>query len=458
MTSPQPQTASRDVPVTARIARQAATLAFRDLPDDLIERTKQCLLDWFAVTVAGAQEELTDILVREALEDGARGPATLVGRKETVLPSTAAMINGSASHALDYDDVNFSMGGHPTVTVVPALLSLGEQTKASGRLFVESFVAGYETAGRVGRLVAPSHYQKGFHVTGTVGSFSAAAAAGRMLGLDDRQLAVAFGIAATQAAGLKSNFGTMCKPLHAGTASEHGLRAARLAARGFTARADSLECDQGFASSQSDHLESEASLGEPPSGWHLRNNLFKYHAACYLTHAPIECAKEIRLKNNFPPERVSKILLRIDSGADKVCNIPHPTTGLEAKFSLRQTVAMALAGIDTAALDSYNDAVTRDLRITNLREKMAIEFKPRWDHSLAEMSIELDDGTTHEATHDSGIPWADLAKQRRAIETKFDSLVTPLLGAAGARRLHATIDRIENLSDVGELARASARN
>ena len=431
------------VPVTAEIAKRAAALAWQDLPDDLVERTKQCLLDWFAVTIAGAQEELTGILVSEALDDGARGPATLVGRSETVLPSTAALINGAASHALDYDDVNFSMGGHPTVTVVPALLALGEQTKASGRLFIESFVAGYETSGRVGRLVSPSHYQKGFHVTGTVGSFSATAAAGRMLGLDARQLAVAFGIAATQAAGLKSNFGTMCKPLHAGTASEHGLRAARLAAKGFTARGDSLECDQGFASSQSDHLNAEAALGEPPSGWHLRNNLFKYHAACYLTHAPIECAKEIRLKNNFPPERVRKILLRIDSGADKVCNIPNPTTGLEAKFSLR--------------LDSYTEAVTREPRIKDLRDKMAIEFQPHWSHSLAEMAIQLDDGTTIEVKHDAGIPWADLEKQREAIETKYDSLVTPLLGAAGARRLHDVIERIDSLTDVGELVRASAK-
>lgn len=458
MASSQSAGASREVPVTAEIAKRAASLAWRDLPDDLVERTKQCLLDWFAVTVAGAQEELTDILIREALEDGAKGPATLVGRPETVLPSAAALINGSASHALDYDDVNFSMGGHPTVTVVPALLALGEQMKASGRLFIESFVAGYETSGRVGRLVAPSHYQKGFHVTGTVGSFSAAAAAGRMLGLTDEQLSVAFGIAATQAAGLKSNFGTMCKPLHAGTASEHGLRAARLAAKGFTARRDSLECDQGFASSQSDHLNADAALGEPPQGWHLRNNLFKYHAACYLTHAPIECAKEIRLKSNFPPERVQKILLRIDSGADRVCNIPHPTTGLEAKFSLRQTVAMALTGVDTANLDSYNEAVTQDPRIKALRDKMAIDFKPGWTHSFAEMAIQLDDGTTIETKHDAGIPWADLAKQRQALETKFDSLVTPLLGTAGTRRLHDAIERIDSLGDVGDLVRASAKS
>jgi 2-methylcitrate dehydratase PrpD len=445
------------VAVTAEIAKKAAHLAWTDFPDDLVERTKQCLLDWFAVTVAGAQDELTDILIREAMEDGARGSASLVGRSEKTLPSAAALINGSASHALDYDDVNFAMGGHPTVTVVPALLALGEQIKASGRLFVESFIAGYETSGRVGRLVAPSHYLRGFHVTGTVGSFSATAAAGRMLGLSDAQLAVAFGIAATQAAGLKSNFGTMCKPLHAGTASEHGLRAARLAAKGFTARGDSLECDQGFASSQSDHLEIDSALAEPPSGWHLRNNLFKYHASCYLTHSPIECGKEIRLKSNFPPERVKKITLKIESGADKVCNIPHPTTGLEAKFSLRQTLAMALTGVDTANVDSYNEAITQEPRIKALRDKMAIEFQDGWQKSLAEVSIQLDDGTTLEATHDSGIPWADVTKQRRALESKFESLVMPVLGAAGTKRLHDAIERIDSLGDVGDLARASTK-
>jgi 2-methylcitrate dehydratase PrpD len=446
------------VAVTAELAKRATALAWRDLPDDLIERTKQCLLDWFAVTVAGAQEELTDILVREAIEDGAKGPASLVGRSETTLPSTAALINGAASHALDYDDVSFAMHGHPTVTVVPALLALGEQRKASGRLFVESFVAGYETAGRIGRLVEPSHYDRGFHATATVGSFSATAAAGRMLGLSDTQLAVAFGIAATQAAGLKSNFGTMCKPLHAGTASEHGLRAARWAAKGFTARGDSLECDQGFAASQSNHLNTDDALGEPPSGWHLRNNLFKYHAACYMTHAPIECAKEIRLKSNFPPERVKKILLRLDAAADKVCNIPNPTTGLEAKFSLRQTVAMALTGVNTASLESYSAAITQEPRIKALRDKVAIDFRTAWPHALAEMAIQLDDGTMLEARHDSGIPWTDVAKQRNALETKFDGLVTPVLGAARTKRLHDAIDRIDSLDDVGELARASAKN
>jgi len=441
--------------VTAAIAGRAARLGWADLPDDLLERTKQCLLDWFAVTLAGAREELTDILVQEALEDGATGTISLVGRGETVTPSAAALINGSASHALDYDDVNFAMGGHPTVTVVPAILALGEQRRASGRAFIEAFVPGYETSGRVGRLVAPSHYLKGFHVTGTVGSFAATAAVGRMLGLDPARLATAFGIAATQAAGLKSNFGTMCKPLHAGTASEHGLRAARLAARGFTARSDSLECDQGFASSQSDHLEAGAALGEPQQGWHLRNNLFKYHAACYLTHAPIECARELRQRSNFPPERVRRIQLRLDSGADRVCNIAEPRTGLESKFSLRQTVAMALAGLDTAALGSYSETTASDPALAVLRSKVSIDFQSDWSHTLAEMAIELDDGTRLESRYDAGVPATDIARQRAALEAKFDALAIPVLGTVRAGDLRRLIDRVESLADIGELARAA---
>ena len=139
------------------------------------------------------------------------------------------------------------------------------------------------------------------------------------------------------------------------------------------------------------------------------------------------------------------------------CNIPHPTTGLEAKFSLRQTVAMALTGVDTANLDSYNEAVTQEPRIKALRDKMTIEFKPGWAKSVSEMAIQLDDGTTVEATHDSGVPWADLKKQRQALETKYDSLAVPVLGAAGAKRLHDAIERIDSLGDVGELARASTK-
>src|SRR5256886_3163403 len=185
----------------------------------------------------------------------------------------------------------------------------------------------------------PGHYDRGFHATGTVGCLGAAAACARLLGLDAEATALALGIAGTQAAGLKSQFGTMCKPFHAGKASQNGLLAARLAARGFTSRPDLLECEQGFALTHGPDFRPEAALAAPAGGFYIFGNLFKYHAACYLTHGPIEAARAAREQHNIRPEQVAGIRLRLDKSCERGCNIPAPTDRPEAKFSLRQTVA-----------------------------------------------------------------------------------------------------------------------
>jgi 2-methylcitrate dehydratase PrpD len=318
---------------------------------------------------------------------------------------------------------------------------------------VAAFVAGYETLCRVGQLVAPGHYERGFHSTATVGSFGSAAACAHLLGLDAATTAVALGIAGTQAAGLKSMFGTMCKPLHAGKAAQNGLIAATLAAKGFTARPDVLECAQGFAATQSPDFNPEAALADPAGGFHLRHNLFKYHAACYLTHAPIECARELRAKHAIAPDEISEIHLKIDAGADKVCNIAAPRTGLEAKFSLRLTSAMALAGVDTAWLDSYSDARTQQPELVRLRDKMKIEFEPGWPGTVAEMRLAMRDGRRLQARHDSGVPASDIAAQGLRVEAKFYSLAEPVIGRAQAERLAAAVHGLDGLPRVDELTR-----
>src|SRR5262245_51948231 len=193
---------------------------------------------------------------------------------------SAALVNGGMGHALDYDDVNMAMPGHPSVAILPGLLALAEFRHSSGREVVTAFVAGYETACRIGAALQPGHYNLGFHSTGTVGSFGAAAACARLRGLDAEATAVALGIAGTQAAGLKSQFGTMCKPFHAGKAAQNGLLAARLAARGFSGRGDIVECVQGFALTHGPDFVPEASLAAPEAGFHVLANLFKYHSAC----------------------------------------------------------------------------------------------------------------------------------------------------------------------------------
>src|SRR5215472_11430432 len=201
--------------LTQVLALRAASWRRENIPEAARELVRQCVLDYFGVALAGVGDELVRLLIDEMNESGGAPQASIIGNELRLPALSAALVNGAAAHALDYDDVNMAMPGHPSVAILPALL--------------------------------PGHYNLGFHSTGTIGSFGAAAACARLLGLDAEATAIALGIAGTQAAGLKSQFGTMCKPFHAGKAAQNGLLAARLAARGFSSRTDILECVQGFA-------------------------------------------------------------------------------------------------------------------------------------------------------------------------------------------------------------------
>jgi 2-methylcitrate dehydratase PrpD len=262
--------------LTRVLAGKAAALAYDDLPALARELARQCVLDYLGVALAGAGDELVRLLLDELAEVGGAPQASVIGHEGRLPALSAALVNGAAGHALDYDDVNMAMPGHPSVAILPGLLALAELRRSSGREVITAFVAGYETACRIGMALSPGHYNLGFHSTGTIGSFGAAAACARLLGRDADATAIALGIAGTQAAGLKSQFGTMCKPFHAGKAAQNGLLAARLAARGFTSRDDIIECVQGFAPAHGPDFSPEAALATPEAGLHLFANLFKY--------------------------------------------------------------------------------------------------------------------------------------------------------------------------------------
>jgi len=442
--------------LTKVLARKSAALEYEDLPPEAREIARQCVFDYFGVALAGAGDELVRLVLDELTEAGGAPQASVVGHDRRLPALSAALVNGAAGHALDYDDVNMAMPGHPSVAILPGLLALAEQRRSSGRDLVTAFVAGYETACRIGMALQPGHYNLGFHSTGTVGAFGAAAACARLLGLDAEATAMALGIAGTQAAGLKSQFGTMCKPFHAGKAAQNGLLAARLAARGFSSRADIVECVQGFALTHGPDFAPDAALATPAAGLHLFANLFKYHAACYLTHAPIECARRLREQYALTPENIAGITLRLDASCERVCNIPAPVDGLQSKFSLRQTVAMALAGIDTASLGAYNAENARDADLVRLRDRIEIDWQESWPQTLSELELELSDGRRVAARHDAGIPAADIDGQGRRLAAKFDALVEPVLGAPRARELRETIAGLDRLADISDLAKLAA--
>jgi 2-methylcitrate dehydratase PrpD len=439
--------------LTRVLAGKASALGFDELPVPVRELARQCVLDYLGVALAGAQDPLVQILLDETAEAGGSPQASIIGHSERLPALSAALVNGAAAHALDYDDVNMAIPGHPSVAILPGLLALAELKGSSGREVITTFVAGYETACRIGAALQPGHYNLGFHSTSTVGSFGAAAACARLLGLDTEATSMALGIAGTQAAGLKSQFGTMCKPFHAGKAAQNGLLAARLAQRGFSSRTDIVECVQGFALTHGPDFAPEAALATPEAGFHLVANLFKYHAACYFTHAPIECARRLRDEHRLIPDMVAHITLRIDASCDRVCNIPVPVDGLQSKFSLRQTVAMALAGVDTASLGAYSVENAGDPGLVRLRERVKFEWQQGWPQTLCELELELVDGRRVSAHHDAGIRADNISQQGERLVAKFDALVAPVLGAPRAREVREMISGLDDVTDIRSLAR-----
>jgi 2-methylcitrate dehydratase PrpD len=439
--------------LTRTLADQARVLRAGDIPETVRAWARQCVLDYVGCGIAGASDELVTILLAEMQEQGGGDAASVLGHAARLPTASAAIVNGAAAHALDFDDVNLAMPGHPSVAILPALLALAEQRGSSGADVLTAFVAGYELQCRIGRTVAPGHYDGlGFHATATIGSFGAAAACAHLLGLDAEQFATALGIAGTQAAGLKSVFGTMCKPLHAGKAAYHGLMAAKLAARGFTSRTDIIECTQGFARTHGPDFNPERAFDAPPNGWWIASNLFKYHASCYMTHAAIESARKLREQYGFAPDQVERIDLRLEEACDRVCNIPTPRTGLEAKFSLRLTTAMALAGVDTSRLSTYSEAVAADPVLVGLRDKVSLDFRSGIPSTFTEIELSLRDGSKITAQHDAGLPATDVAHQGRRLEAKFAALVDPVLGTDKTARLIADIGRFDSLPTVQGVA------
>src|SRR5712691_13483703 len=198
-------TQSQSANLTLALAEQVSSVTYDELPEPVRTLARQCVLDYFGVALAGADDPLVAILIDELAEAGGAAQAGIIGRQARLPALSAALVNGAIGHALDYDDVNLAMPGHPSVAILPGLLALAEARQSSGREVIAAFVAGYETACRIGSALRPGHYDLGFHATGTVGAFGAAAACARLIGLDAAATAQALGIAGTQAAGLKSH-------------------------------------------------------------------------------------------------------------------------------------------------------------------------------------------------------------------------------------------------------------
>lgn len=435
--------------ITERLAETAAAITADTLPAQASTVARHCVLDWSGVALAGSREPLSQILIDE-IAAGQRGEATLVGRPERVSVLSAALINGAMSHALDFDDTHTLMSGHPSAPVVPAALALAERDGCDGASFLAAVVAGVETECRLGALLNPGHYALGFHATGTLGTFGAAAAAGYLLSLNEKQWRQALGLAGTQAAGLKSSFGTMAKPLHAGRAAENGLLSALLARRGFTGNTEIIETVQGFALTHGAPEIDERRLEPLRDRYLITDTLFKYHAACYLTHAAIEAASQLRAKHALRAGDIDSVEIVGSAGCLGVCDIAEPRTGLEGKFSLRATTAMALLGDDTSDPTTFSDERLSDPELVATRDR--VTFAPRRDLPGTRATVIVRArGQCLEADADTGIPATDLDVQWDRLTAKFFALATPVIGKERAARLHDAIARIGDARSVADM-------
>ncbi|WP_417839573.1 MmgE/PrpD family protein [Tritonibacter scottomollicae] len=389
------------------------------------------LFDWATVGIAGTDEPVARAARSMALETAASNQgATLFGGGRASA-AAAALANGTTSHALDYDDTHFGHIGHPSVAVIPAALASAETAKAGPEQFLDAVAVGLETACRIGAWLGRSHYEAGFHQTGTSGAFGATAAAARIYGLDAETMAEALCLTATRAAGLKSQFGTMGKPLNAGFAAEVGVTSALLARLGTHSAPDAIEGVQGFGPTHAGSAET-AALDGLGTDWVFPRISYKFHACCHGLHAMLEAARELRA-GGLVPSDIEHIAIGTHPRWLAVCNKAEPTTGLQAKFSYRLTAAMMLSGVDTAALDVYSDATCAQGDLCTLRDRVAMQPDDTLSDSEAWVKV-IAGGETLEAHHDirSDADPAGIAPRLRA-------KAATLLGRKAAEDLWAVI-------------------
>ncbi|NOE17308.1 MmgE/PrpD family protein [Ruegeria atlantica] len=378
--------------------------------------TSLSVLDWMAVGRAGASEPVSCIVRDMVLAEGGNAQAHLFGGGAAPLRG-AALVNGTISHALDYDDTHFAHIGHPSVAILPAALAVAEWDDRILVDLLEAALVGMETSIRVGLWLGRGHYQAGFHQTATSGAFGAAVAVGRLLGFDKVQMRSVLGLTATRAAGLKAQFGTMGKPYNAGLAASAGVEAAVLVQRGFQPNADALEGTYGFGATHQGAADQSAldGLGDE---WLFETVSHKFHACCHGLHAALEAARALDIAE---PE-VAEIKIKTHPRWMSVCNQLSPTTGLGAKFSYRTVIAMQALGYDTALPGSYTDKVCADPRITSLQDRITVEADENLSETQAHLALLRRDGIRREATHDLMTPLS-LSDREDRVRAKASKLI-----------------------------------
>ncbi len=451
--------------VIEQLAAYTTAETFDRLPEAAVRAARLAILDTLGVMLAGSPED-TAVRAR-ALLAHRRGTeeATVVGTPLRAPIEDAAFANGTAAHALDYDDVQASLSGHPSAPILSPTLATAERARASGAALVTAFVVGVEVEAKIGRAVNPAHYEVGWHATATCGVFGAAAAVAKLLGLSSTQTAHALAIAASMASGIKANFGTDCKPLHVGHASRCGLEAALLAQAGFTGNPGVLEHGDGFGSTHGGGSKPEWDLvtvdlgapheiAEPGIG-------VKRYPSCASTHQSLDATFALMEEHAVVPAAVDAVECGVFYMAPHQLIYDRAETGLQGKFSMPYCVSVALLD-RTVGLAQFEEERVRRPDVQAFMPKVRMFVHPEQTTReclptrFSEVTITLKDGRRLQkrVAQAKGQPKNPLTVGE--LEAKFRDCASRVLPAESVESILSAIRTLETVPDVSVLARLLA--
>jgi 2-methylcitrate dehydratase PrpD len=439
---------------------------YEQLPAVAVTQAKRALLDTIGVTLAGHQEEAGRIITQWVQEAGGSQEAVVLGTALYTAPALAALANGTLGHALDFDDVTAHLRGHPSVPVAPAVLALGEAVGASGAEVVTAFVLGVELEAKIGKAMTSVHARRGWHPTATIGTLGAAAAAAKILDLNTVQTQIALGIAASKSAGLRQNFGTMTKPLHAGEAARHGVEAAQLAQRGFSADRQILESRFGFFNTfvGAGEFDLDVVLQDFGAPYDIVSPGIgvKPYPACRQTHRAIDAMLALVHTHHLHADDVSEIVCEVSARMQDFLIYHRPQSGLEGKFSMEYCLAAALLH-GRMGLAQFSDASVQDPRAQALLQQVRLEHPDAgatdWEAQLPDIiTVTLHDGRRLQQRVD--IPKGDpaLPLSWAELEAKFRDCAAIILPPEQIQEAITHITHLEELPTLQPLMASLSRS
>lgn len=440
-------------PITRELARFVATHPSRGWSDAVEHEAQRTFVNWLGCAVGAAGHESVQAALAAVQMLQPAPQASVLGRAERVDMASAALLNGISSHTFDFDDTHLKTIIHPAGPVASALLALAEVTGAGGRALIDALVLGIDVSCRVGNVMYPEHYDRGWHITGSTGMLGAAAGCARLLGLDEGRTTMALGIAASQPVGLREQFGTMSKPLHPGAAARAGLMAALMAQNGFTASPRALEAPRGLVQVVSTRCDWREATDELGQRFEISFNTYKPFACGIVVHPSIDACVQLRAQGVAAAD-VERIELKVHSLVLELTGKKEPTDGLEAKFSVYHGCAAGLL-FGRAGETEYDDAVVRRADLVELRRKVVATVDDAIDEAAADVTAVLKDGRRVHVFVEHAIGSLQRPMSDADLGAKFHALADPVLGGARSASLLEQAWAVASLSDLRILAAAA---